>query len=881
MEAQHELIDFPRDMKIRLFLQPLGSIPGHWHKSLELAFLIEGSVDVTMDGRNVTMKEGDVTLFNSNCIHSLSSRDGAVLVSIQIKPEMFGRGLNPDELEFDCVSATDPDPSRFNALRMCIARMCIENIERSDGLDYINYGMGYWLLGELMEWFRVPSPGKGPDRHKYIRRLSSIIDYIDTHYKENFSLADLAKSQGLSVPYLSSFFFKYTGMKFTQYCTDVKLSHAVNSLLTTEDTIEQVALANGFTESHTFIRAFKQKFKETPSAYRKKARELGERKTMADELREIHLDPAVYLDRLEQYNIGRRLNDGHFTSTEADLIRIQEIDLSGNAIPLRHTFRTLITVGCAHDLLRQDVSDMLADLVSQVRFRYLHFRGLLAEDMMVVSREQDGSVQFHFRMIDTVLEFLLSLRLKPVIQLGFMFQEGTMTDPSFSGAIHAPSGLLSSPPLQDLQEWKLLVQNLTRHLIFQFGEDEVASWPFTVCEESSPVSALFRRESALFRREEEYLELFVASYQAVKSVCPRISFGTPGNLYPCPATRWFFSRLRDTGCSPDFISLHYYADFETGDTTRQKTAKMSEHATRQKMTEESEIATRQETAEGPEIVTRQDADESKNAVSSSPLPLDPDDFSRFIKEAKEFFQEAGCGAVQLYLTEWNLNLSRQNLVSDTCFNSCYIMKNLLENYDALESFGYWTLTDLTRENTLPDSGNLFHGGPGIYTMSGVRKSVFYVFDFVNRLGNELVARGNGYFITRGKGGIQIITYHYVHYDSSFPAGTPSSPTKAERYAPFDMRRRVAISIPLTGLTPGEYILRERYVNRTYGSAYDIWVRMGGLPMSPSDSKQYANSCLPALHYDKVSCPMGCYTYSATLEPLEIRFAELIPNHSWE
>ena len=74
------------------------------------------------------------------------------------------------------------------------------------------------------------------------------------------------------------------------------------------------------------------------------------------------------------------------------------------------------------------------------------------------------------------------------------------------------------------------------------------------------------------------------------------------------------------------------------------------------------------------------------------------------------------------------------------------MKNLLKNYDRLDSFCYWSLTDLIRENPLPP--NQFHGGLGIYTSSGLRKGVFYVFYFANMLGDELIASGDGYFITR-------------------------------------------------------------------------------------------------------------------------------------
>ncbi len=836
MDERHEIVTFPQNMKIRVFMHALSSVPRHWHRSIEIVFLIKGHANVTVDGRSFTMNEGDITLFNSNAIHELSSENGAVFIAVQIKPEMFSTGGDTDDLEFDCVSAMDPEPERFDGLRMCLSRMLLENIRRDSSAYFRNYGMGYWLLGELMEWFRVPSAGKGPDRRKYTQRLTAIIDYIETHYAQNFSLADLAEAQGLSVPYLSSFFAKYTGVKFSQYYTDVKLSHALGQLVSTDDTVELVAANNGFPETHAFIRAFKQKFGETPSNYRRHVRERGPASSIASDLNYLDLEPSNYLELLERYADRRRFSDARDLPCAAELRRVCAVDAAGKGVPLRHTFKKLITVGRAHDLLSHDIQNMLRDIQSAVGFQFIKFHGLLADDMMVVSRARDGSLRFHFQMIDSVIEFLLTIGLRPVIQLSFM-PSALASDPGKT-VFYKPFN--TSPPA-DMSEWVQLVSSLTRHLISRFGAEEAADWPFTVWNEPDTPPDMFG-----FENQTDFFNFFVATFRAVKAVCPRIRFGTPGVLYmrrtgKAEWIRWFFTRLRDSDCDPDFIELHYYAD----------------------------------------ILPASAPDQRFNCAPASQLPRESDDFAEFISASRELFASLGFADKPIYLTEWNLTLSHRNLVSDTCFKSCYIMKNLLENYDRFESFGYWSLTDLLEENPLPDSANTFHGGLGIYTMSGVRKSVFYAFEFANRLGNELIARGDGYFVTRGRGGVQIIAYNYVHYGDLFASGESVGITATDRYAPFDMSRRLTFSIPLTGLAPGEYILRERYVNREYGSAFDIWVRLGGLPMAPSDNKIYADSCVPALKYARASCPDGRYTYSAALEPLEIRFAELVPDQSWE
>jgi xylan 1,4-beta-xylosidase len=200
------------------------------------------------------------------------------------------------------------------------------------------------------------------------------------------------------------------------------------------------------------------------------------------------------------------------------------------------------------------------------------------------------------------------------------------------------------------------------------------------------------------------------------------------------------------------------------------------------------------------------------------------------------------------------------------------MKNLLKNYDRLDSFGYWSLTDLLEEVALPDT--LFHGGLGIYTMNGLRKNVFYAFYFANMLGDELIAADDGYFITRKNDSYQIITYHYVHYGNLFASGELFDITETNRYTPFDMSGKLRITLGLTDLPQGSYELREYFVNREKGSAFDIWLQLGGVPLDPHDTDLFRGLCVPGYHKDYFLLDKGDYTYSALLEPLEIRFAQI-------
>lgn len=93
-------------------------------------------------------------------------------------------------------------------------------------------------------------------------------------------------------------------------------------------------------------------------------------------------------------------------------------------------------------------------------------------------------------------------------------------------------------------------------------------------------------------------------------------------------------------------------------------------------------------------------------------------FTEFIDRLKQRLEESKFDSLPVYLTEWNSTVSHKDLMSDTCFKSAYIIKNLTENYDRLDAFGYWLLTDLHEENLLPQQ--LFHGGLGLFTYNNIK-----------------------------------------------------------------------------------------------------------------------------------------------------------------
>ena len=378
----------------------------------------------------------------------------------------------------------------------------------------------------------------------------------------------------------------------------------------------------------------------------------------------------------------------------------------------------------------------------------------------------------------------------------------------------------------------MLIKDFTKHLITRYGREEVSKWPFCVWNEPETSKKMFGFDDNI-----TFFNFYKNTFDTVKDVCPDIKFGSPSvlSMNDGNAQSWvtlFLKWTEKNNCKPEFMNIHYYSD----------------------------------------IIPKNTDEFILSEATASQFPKHTDDFSQYIKKMKKTFHSVGINDVPIYMTEWNFTLSHRNLISDTCFKACYILKNLLENYDQLDSFGYWCLTDLLEENSLPEK--LFHGGLGIYTINGLRKSVFYAFYFANMLGNDLIKSGEGYFITKKRNSYQIITYNYIHYGDLFASGEAFDLTQTSRYSPFNMTKQMSALINLSDMENGRYEVKEYYVNTNKGSAFDIWVDFGGIPLTPKDTELLKGLCVPGFHMEYREIMDGSLEYNTLLEPLEMRFTEI-------
>lgn len=98
-----------------------------------------------------------------------------------------------------------------------------------------------------------------------------ILYYIHLNYREDLTLAALAKEFHYSQSYLSDLFRAHTGGTFAQFLQEVRVTHACALLTATGKPANEIGFEVGFRSTETFLRAFKHIRSQTPGQYRRES----------------------------------------------------------------------------------------------------------------------------------------------------------------------------------------------------------------------------------------------------------------------------------------------------------------------------------------------------------------------------------------------------------------------------------------------------------------------------------------------------------------------------------------------------------------------------------------------------------------------------------
>jgi xylan 1,4-beta-xylosidase len=343
--------------------------------------------------------------------------------------------------------------------------------------------------------------------------------------------------------------------------------------------------------------------------------------------------------------------------------------LSAPAAPLPHVWEH--TVGSCHAplALRADWQAQLRRCRQELGFRHVRFHGLLSEAGTLV--RHGGQLIYSFFNADRIVDFLLSIGMRPFVELSFMpaaLASGSATIFSYRGNVTPPA---------DYRAWAELVRRLVAHWAGRYGVDEVRRWYFEVWNEPN-------LRSFWAGTQQEYFELYRHTAEAIKGIDAGLRVGGPATA----ANAWlpeFLDFCEQHELPADFVSTHHYPNDPLWSPDQD---------------------TESELAGGRRGILREWAVACRQQARGRPL----------------------------FYTEWNASSNPRYPRQDEAYAAAFAVKTALEVSGLVESYSFWTFTDIFEENYFPSQP--FHGGFGLLNLYGVPKPVYRAFELLHRLGDE-------------------------------------------------------------------------------------------------------------------------------------------------
>ena len=455
---------------------------------------------------------------------------------------------------------------------------------------------------------------------------------------------------------------------------------------------------------------------------------------------------------------------GTMQNTSINPERVISIDFDNVKGPLNTMFNECVGAGRANEGLRADWQQQLVYVRKECGFKYIRMHGLLTDDMGVYREDRNGNPEYNFQYIDVLYDFIVSIGMKPFVELGFMPQalaSGSKTIFWWRGNV--------TPP-KDYNKWGDLIRHLTQHFTERYGIDEVKTWYFEVWNEPNLTPVFWTGT------QEEYFKLYRYSVNAIKSVNKEYRVGGPATA----GAAWEVDMI--TFCQKnnlpiDFISTHSYGV---------KQGYLDEFGRTGTILDKNPMS------------VSGDVLQSRKEIASSSMP-----------------------DLELHYTEWSSSYTPADPIHDSYHEAAYILQKIKQVGDAANSMSYWTFTDIFEEPG--PRFTPFHGGFGLLNYQSINKPAFYSYKFMNELGHtELVNTDSSSWACKDQdGNIEVLLWDFTN---THPGDTVNDQIYYIRDLPSKSKGKVRIQI--SDIPAGMYDLQIYKVGYRVNDPYTTYFDMG-------------------------------------------------------
>lgn len=253
--------------------------PEHLHEFIEMVYILHGSGVHGIDGVEYDLKPGSLLFINYRQVHYFRTDTEMEMCNILLDPEWISEKLIDSENAFELLTLSafsyfskDIDGGRplimFSGeerqqIERLLKNMAMEKAEKKTGYTTVLKSQAMVMLTYI---FREMSSDIAPVRKGF---TPEFLAYIRENCSEKLTLNELAKKCFYNPSYFSRLFKEHYGVTVTEFINQIRLEKAMEMLLKTELSVEEIVERTGFSRKATFYKLLKENTGMTPQDFRK------------------------------------------------------------------------------------------------------------------------------------------------------------------------------------------------------------------------------------------------------------------------------------------------------------------------------------------------------------------------------------------------------------------------------------------------------------------------------------------------------------------------------------------------------------------------------------------------------------------------------------
>lgn len=239
----------------------------HFHDEYEIYYLINGSRQLYINDKVYPLCSGSLAFVDGEDMHRTFSANNEphtrfVVCIKKAKLEKEFTDLTKPFLTGGAFTLTLSQQKEIQKLIDMIIKEC-------EGNGFMQHEAIYSLVTKLFIDMSRLYCKTDSILNDCCDKVVSIIDYINAHYGEKFSLEDISLSCNISISHLTRLFKNSTGYSIVEYTNNLRIKKAAELIKNTPLSISEIAQKVGFSSFSYFGKMFLECFGVSPLKYRK------------------------------------------------------------------------------------------------------------------------------------------------------------------------------------------------------------------------------------------------------------------------------------------------------------------------------------------------------------------------------------------------------------------------------------------------------------------------------------------------------------------------------------------------------------------------------------------------------------------------------------